>query len=115
MNERISDEDLSRILEAYSLHLGRATRAAASLRAGPDAARAIVAALQELQERRETEAWRSIETAPKDGTSILIWLDDYWAEAQWDTDLGTWIIGDNPYSDWKPSLWRPVNPPEVSK
>ena len=45
MNERISDEDLSRILEAYSLHLGRATRAAASLRAGPDAARAIVAAL----------------------------------------------------------------------
>lgn len=37
------------------------------------------------------KSWRKIETAPKDGTSILVYnKDGHIYEAKWDTRLGIW-------------------------
>jgi hypothetical protein len=75
--------------------------------------------------------WRPIETAPKDGTTVLLWFPDFrrkcwigeWIEkeekrngvityrsAHWVTGLSLSLWNERP----DPSHWAPVNPPATA-
>lgn len=54
--------------------------------------------------------WRPIETAPKDGTEILVWLS--WGDYEitlWENDRWTWE--DRLSSQPEPTHWMPLPPP----
>ena len=75
-----------------------------------------------------TEEYQPIETAPKDGTEILVWArwdwhgsdgedcqSDYaWRVCFWDEGLcvenGFWSVTENPYTDIarSPTYWYPL-------
>lgn len=67
--------------------------------------------------------WRSIDTAPKDGTKILLWLRNPWSRAEiarWDDEIKAWTdrVGSlDPDADFDgigslvPSHWMPIIPP----
>ncbi len=66
--------------------------------------------------------WQPIETAPKDGTRILVWDGDLLAVADWDQPhvcarTNAWCVGecDGEYNDrttmWKPTHWMPLPEP----
>lgn len=80
-------------------------------------ARAVIqahtAALREAGLLRE---WLPIESAPKDGTSVLLWLDSYCEVAHWHTAnaSGGGISGWAPHAYWRrPTHWMslPAAPP----
>lgn len=81
----------------------------------------IAAAIRALIDREPepvVDGWRDIATAPKDGTSILVWADGYdrpevvrWAVRR---GVGGWLGGDNSIFDDTPTHWMPLpQPPEV--
>jgi hypothetical protein len=64
--------------------------------------------------------WQPIETAPKDGTVVLLFVpgdddcrEDCWITASWDGLMGgVWM--DNARGEWwgfGPSHWMPLPPP----
>lgn len=61
--------------------------------------------------------WQPIETAPKDGSHILLWFDSIPSVAYYSTygDLGFWIPSENLISDvigeLKSEWWMPLPPP----
>lgn len=70
--------------------------------------------------------WQPIETAPKDGTQILIWISAAWTRAQvrlvhWYDEWGNWQEGADPdpltdeycgIGSAVPTHWMPLpNPP----
>jgi len=62
------------------------------------------------------ESWMPIETAPKDGTHILMWRNGLISEAWWHIDiLGKYVWGGNGWSfpEWdQPQAWmnKPAPP-----
>jgi len=71
--------------------------------------------------------WQSIETAPKDGTQLLLWSRRSAVVGSWRVDVGfggpepTWL--DNSYDDFScgyaavpltPTHWMPIPPPPVT-
>lgn len=77
----------------------------------PAEAAALLAELSALRAERE---WRPIESAPKDGTSILAWFPDWGGEAR--AMSVKWIA---PHSGWSmpgyggltPPYWQPLPAP----
>ncbi|MFG6599345.1 MULTISPECIES: Lar family restriction alleviation protein [unclassified Sulfitobacter] len=69
-------------------------------------ARAAIAALTPTPQ----EVWQPIETAPKDGTRILLWLDpqSIVVPAEW---RGRWMGDDYPLNMTTPTHWMPQPPP----
>lgn len=62
--------------------------------------------------------WQPIETAPKDGTPILVWIDDHVAEVEWDEDgwIGVWEDISSSSGDDYPTHWMPLpEPPKVEE
>lgn len=65
------------------------------------------------------ETWRPIDTAPKDGTLVLLW-SEFWAEtfgiviARWQSRAG-WVCAEFITGDWEeedqPTHWHPVPDP----
>lgn len=55
-------------------------------------------------------AWRPIETAPRDGTRIVIYDGDVPAVGLWSAGRESWIVDWDhaPYGDPAPSLWLPL-------
>ncbi len=62
------------------------------------------------------DQWQKIETAPKDGTEILVWIDDVRKHCQvrWVTD-GWMICWDGKYLVHDPTHWQPLpSPPKAN-
>lgn len=86
----------------------------ALLNIGPDLRRAIDVAASYIEGQKEAESpWRPIDTAPKDGTEVLIyspmvgtliakWNDDIWVDA---------LVQFNGSCPVRPTLWMPVPMP----
>jgi hypothetical protein len=60
--------------------------------------------------------WQPIETAPKDGTSIIAAQAGTAADCgviAWDTDFGRWmdLMDDYDEPNWLPTHWMPLPPP----
>lgn len=83
------------------------------------------AALSDPQIRREVGGWRPIESAPKDGTAILLLYKGHAVEALWEcVDSGDGESGKQPAYRWssefdffgygtEPTHWMPLpEPPE---
>lgn len=70
---------------------------------------------------RDSEDWRPIKTAPRDGTVIEIWADGIMAiVARWDKVRSVWVEKGFPaiWSEgdgYGPSHWRPVYSRTVEK
>ena len=62
--------------------------------------------------------WKSIETAPKDGTPILGYQRGWFINGgeinitTWNPIWGTWQI---PSSDWRPTHWMPLPDPPTAQ
>ena len=65
----------------------------------------------------QAEGWRSISTAPKDGTRILVHpaieVADAWSKAHWSAQNECWIVGGSP-SGVLHTAWHPLPPPPTS-
>lgn len=60
----------------------------------------------------QRDEWRTIESAPKDGTEVLIWDGASMVVAMWRPNLlipwrGTYGDGD---AAWEPTHWMPLPP-----
>ena len=95
------------------------------------AIKTILAALQlSLDAVEPVDAWRPIETAPKDGTAVRVWDGSYQLDAWFDIDDGfsgdpnpLWLSGDGNdnscgyyYTPCNPTHWQPLpTPPTLEK
>ena len=65
----------------------------------------------------QADGWQSIETAPKDGTRILVHpaieAADAWSKAHWSAQNECWIVGGSP-SGVLHTAWHPLPPPPTS-
>ena len=65
----------------------------------------------------QAEGWRPIETAPRDGTRILVHpaieAADAWSKAHWSAQNECWIVGGSP-SGVLHTAWHPLPPPPTS-
>jgi len=90
---------------------------------GPLAA-AWTAALAAAPSHPEPKGWRTIDSAPRDGTPILItrptayMVEEGWHVVRWDEDDGGWVCHDGkfdtPLRGPEPSHWQPLPEPPVS-
>lgn len=62
--------------------------------------------------------WRPIETAPRDGTVVDLWVvrdghGERFAGAEWDASLGMWFNEYlySPHPEAKPTHWQSIPPP----
>jgi hypothetical protein len=63
----------------------------------------------EVAELRDAQTPRPMETAPRDGTEILVWQQGEWALVSFDT--GDWYTQDGVRFDVAPyALWLPLPP-----
>lgn len=68
----------------------------------------------------ETDGWRDISMAPRDGTLILVYDRGsmavcYWSTSVWVTKGGAWIYDEcrSDTVELQPSHWRPLPAPPV--
>jgi hypothetical protein len=64
----------------------------------------------------EAAQWRTIESAPKDGTRVDLWVvidgkGQRVCDVMWDSLRGLWDEYDNPFLDEEVKYWRPLPPP----
>lgn len=58
----------------------------------------------------DTRGWKPIETAPRDGTRILVYREGYAepvAVCWWSKAFGDWLSVPGAYA-WRPDKWRPL-------
>ena len=63
-----------------------------------------------------TEAWQPIETAPKDGTAILVSEGRFTHCVEWNDEYEWWAVDDNKLGPFRlrgtaPTHWQPLPPP----
>lgn len=58
--------------------------------------------------------WQPIATAPKDGTSVLLWSRNGYDVAVWSGRIGEWTTGQLFYAP-EPTHWMPLPSPPVQK
>lgn len=116
--------DVERLLAAYDGNGNDCFLAAGRLRRlSPDIARQLLASMEENE-------WRTIDSAPKDGTPVLLLIDGHVREGVWDpsefdpaTDdvTGNWQLlwaEGNAYGcgpNNRPTHWRPLPSPPTPK
>ena len=59
----------------------------------------------------EPARWQPIETAPKDGTRILLWLEPTRIAMPFAWQDGRWMGDDYPLNMATPTHWMPIPPP----
>lgn len=67
---------------------------------------------------REAE-WQPIETAPRDGTAVLVWLREYKGRDRFTSyvaqfDGYSWVSVPGKYT-WAPTHWQPLPPPPARR
>ncbi len=96
-------------------------------------ARAAMSAMPAAIRTTPGDAWQTIESAPKDGTPILVFFNTSWlgvVQVRWDSphehdvtpENGIWCVDDNKhgpypvrgYSDGDDTHWRPLPTPPTS-
>jgi hypothetical protein len=86
---------------------------------------ALEAEVARLTQEQESRGWRPIETAPKDGSAVLVYFPDIGVcEVLWSTQVfedGFWSVSDNKFEDrplrgWstEPTHWMPVPDPPAA-
>lgn len=72
----------------------------------------ILTALERLAGERGGEAWRPIESAPKDATCILVGHDEAVFSAWWEESANGWVDGTTDlyeeYRTYEPTHWMPL-------
>lgn len=69
--------------------------------------------------------WKPIETAPKDGTPIDLFITRRWTDYVWDAEVEGWTFAQDINNDWQdrrtwpasfPTHWMPIPlPPQGAK
>jgi hypothetical protein len=59
--------------------------------------------------------WQPIETAPKDGTSILGYYLNEMAVIRWQKGWNEWHYAQPRGSNWWPTHWMPLPPPPAAQ
>jgi hypothetical protein len=80
---------------------------------------AIAPLLDRLDAAERVQAWQPMETAPQDGTMILLFPSSEWTEdtdgdyevTYWDADLGGWYQHQHPDDYDGPTHWMPLPAP----
>ena len=67
-----------------------------------------------------SEAWQPIETAPKDGTAILVSESRFIHCVEWNDEYEWWAVDDNKLGPFRlrgtaPTHWMPLPPPPVEQ
>ena len=99
-----------RLLESFGRALGNDPICGG--RVGSDTVKYLVdLALSAQQERSRDEGWRTIESAPRDGSRVLVWAEQYSAAcaAEFNGFHG-WCIHGTPLRH-QPSKWQPLPAP----
>jgi hypothetical protein len=78
-----------------------------------EAADAAIAAYEAAQ-------WRTIESAPKDGTRVDLWVvidgeGQRVCDVLWDSLRGLWDEYEKPFLDEEVKYWRPLPPPPAAR
>jgi hypothetical protein len=71
-------------------------------------------ALQTAHQQQEQFSWQPIASAPKDGTSLLMFTESQWCVvAYWDAERESWFDGeyDQPATHWRPLPLPPMSTP----
>lgn len=73
----------------------------------------VLALIAEVEQARIANGWLPIETAPKDGTKILILTDDgiiesFWRNGAWDQSIVYADYGAHTEIDSAPTYWQPL-------
>jgi hypothetical protein len=81
----------------------------------PDMARAVLATLTPPAPAEDAAGWQPIETAPKDGTSVLLYtasglIEGYWSFGEWEqcAIYCTYDGAGGPAFGCKPTHWMPL-------
>ena len=69
---------------------------------------------------RMSEAWQPIETAPKDGTAVLVSEGRFIHCVEWNDEYEWWAVDDNKLGPFRlrgtaPTHWQPLPPPPVEQ
>lgn len=57
------------------------------------------------------DGWRPIETAPKDGTGLLVYSDERIISAMWSVGADDWVEVVHGYTFYDPTHWMPLPEP----
>jgi hypothetical protein len=71
---------------------------------------------RELEALRKDAGWRAIETAPKDGTAVLVSEGRFCYSVEWNEEFDWWAVDDNKLGPFRlrgqaPTHWMPLPPP----
>ncbi|WP_079212977.1 hypothetical protein [Brucella pituitosa] len=114
-------EKLEEGVKAYGLHTDNETELF-DIDGATETMLEAAASIRALSSQPVADGWLPIETAPKDGTSIIIWSTVYGGTpviVRWHEDtyakrpIPRWITGDSAYGarsfvDSQPTHWRPL-------
>lgn len=75
---------------------------------------------RELEAVRKDEQWKPIETAPKDGTAILVSEGRFCYCVEWIEEFDWWAVDDNKLGPFRlrgaaPTHWMPLPPAPAIK
>ena len=71
---------------------------------------------RELEAVRKDAGWRAIDTAPKDGTAVLVSEGRFCYCVEWNEEFDWWAVDDNKLGPFRlrgqaPTHWMPLPPP----
>lgn len=76
----------------------------------------IEASMRELEQLRAERKWRPIETAPRDGSPVLVFDGEHYAVGYWAPEIGEWWVSKKMRTTMLGTHWMPLPaPPETEE